>query len=75
MRGAVVTPDERIDAYLDRILKASGSALKHHTMSSSLEKMRGEMLAICKAEWISGSNACHDAYHATHNAPQGGRGR
>lgn len=34
------TPDERIDAALDAVLKASGSALEHYTMPSTLDLMR-----------------------------------
>lgn len=56
--------DEEVDQALDRILKASGSALKHYSMPSVLEKMRGEMLAIMKRSYVDGSNACHRAMTA-----------
>ena len=56
-----MTPNERIDAALDAVLRASGSALKHHTMPSSLEKMRDAMRKIMSAAYITGSNDCHKA--------------
>lgn len=69
-----MTPEARIDASLDRILRAAGSALHHYTMPSTLAAMRKEMREIMVSEYISGSNDCHKAYYsATHNAPQGGR--
>lgn len=52
-----MTPEERIDANLDRILKASGSALRNYTMPSTLEAMRKEMRAIMVAEFIAGTDA------------------
>ena len=59
-----MTPDERIDANLDRILKASGSALRNYT-AATLEKMRHEMRTIERAAYISGSDACHAAYYSS----------
>ena len=52
-----MTPAERIDANLDRILKASGSALRNYTLPSTLEAMRREMRAIMVAEFIAGTDA------------------
>lgn len=52
-----MTPEDRIDANLDRILKASGSALRNYTMPSTLEAMRREMRAIMVAEFIAGTDA------------------
>ena len=40
------TADERIDAALDSVLKASGSALKHYTMAKTLADMREAMRKV-----------------------------
>ena len=40
-----MTAAERIDANLDRILRASGSALRHYTMPSTLAALRRETKA------------------------------
>lgn len=53
--------DERIDAALDSVLKASGSALKHYTMPSTLRDMREAMRKIMGAAYIAGSNAGYRA--------------
>ena len=55
------TPEQRIDAALDSVLKASGSALKNYTMPGTLEKMREAMRKVILAAYIKGSNDCHDA--------------
>lgn len=52
-----MTPEQRIDDALDRILKASGSALKNYTMPSSLDKMRETMRQIMSESYILGSDA------------------
>lgn len=51
-----MTPDERIDAALDSVLKASGSALKHYTLPSNLQRMREAMRKVMSDSYISGSN-------------------
>lgn len=38
--------NKEVDTALDKVLRAAGSALRHYSMPSSLEKMRAEMLAI-----------------------------
>lgn len=57
-RAAPVTPpappvggltDEQIDAHLDKILRASGSALKHYTMAKSKDDMRAALRAVLAA--------------------------
>lgn len=55
--GWGVTPSERIDANLDRILKASGSALRNYTLPATLEAMRKAMREIMIAEFIAGTDA------------------
>lgn len=41
-----MTPEERIDAALDSVLKASGSALKNYTMPLTLDRMREAMRKV-----------------------------
>ncbi len=64
-----MTPDERIDAALDSVLKASGSALRNYTMQLSLDRMREAMRKVMSDSYIAGSN---DAFKvmkkAAHNA-------
>ena len=50
------TADERIDAALDSVLKASGSALKHYTMAKTLADMREAMRKVMAGSYIKGSN-------------------
>lgn len=54
-----MTIDERIDYNLDRILKASGSALRHYTLPATLDAMRREMRAVMVSEYTRGSDDCH----------------
>lgn len=56
-----MTPEEKIDANLDAVLKASGSALKHYTMPATLELMREAMRKIMSDSYIQGS---HDNFKA-----------
>lgn len=58
------TTNTEIDAALDAILVASGSALKYYTNPSTLEMMRHTMLQIMKKSYVDGSNACHRATQA-----------
>lgn len=51
-----MTDAERIDANLDRILRASGSALRHYTMPSTLAALRREMRAIMVEEFAAGTD-------------------
>lgn len=56
-----MTPEERIDANLDAVLRASGSALKHYTMPRTLARMREAMRKVMVDSYIAGSNAAHEA--------------
>jgi len=56
-----MTPQQRVDDALDRILKAAGTALKNYTMQSSIDAMRKEMRQIMVSEYIKGSNDCFEA--------------
>ena len=51
----------RVDQDIDKVLRASGSALRYYTMPATLEKMRKAMLEIMKASYIQGSNDCHNS--------------
>ncbi len=58
---ADMTPEQRIDANLDSVLRAAGSSLKHYTLPSTLEAMREAMRKIMSDSYIHGSNDCHKA--------------
>lgn len=57
------SPEQRIDEALDVVLRASGSALKHYTIPSSLEKMREAMRKIMSQSYIDGSNAAFKIFN------------
>jgi len=64
-----MTPEQRIDAALDLVLKASGSALRHYTMPKSLADMREAMRKVISDAYIKGSNDTIEAIKkAGHNA-------
>lgn len=70
-----MTPNERIDAALDNVLKASGSALKNYTRQLTLDQMREAMRKVMSDSYIAGSNDNFDAMKkARHNAPHEGPG-
>lgn len=56
-----MTPEQRIDAALDSVLRASGSALKNYTMPGTLEAMREAMRKVMSDSYIKGSNDCRKA--------------
>ena len=56
-----MTADERIDAALDSVLKAAGSALKHYTMEKTRKEMREAMRNVMSDSYIAGSNANFEA--------------
>ena len=51
-----MTPQQRIDAALDSVLKASGSSLKNYTMQKTLDAMRYAMREVMQRAYIDGSN-------------------
>ena len=64
-----MTPAQRIDAALDSVLKASGSALSHYTMPKTLTDMREAMRKVMSDAYIKGSNDNFEAMKkAGHNA-------
>jgi len=56
-----MTPEQRIDANLDSVLRASGSSLKHYTTPGTLKAMRDAMRKVMSDSYIQGSNDCHKA--------------
>ncbi len=63
-----MTPEQRIDAALDSVLKASGSALRHYTMAKTLGDMREAMRKVMSDAYIKGSNDNFEAMKkAGHN--------
>jgi len=56
----IMTPEQRIDEALERVLNAAGSSLKNY-MPKTISKMREEMLDIQKIEYIAGLDAAHRA--------------
>lgn len=56
-----MTPEQRIDAALDSVLRASGSALRHYTLPGTLEAMRDAMRKVMSDSYIQGSHDCHKA--------------
>lgn len=52
---------DKIDAALDSVLRASGSALKYYTVGTNLEKMREAMRKIMADSYMSGVNDAQDA--------------
>lgn len=68
-----MTPEERIDAALDSVLKASGSALKNYTMQLTLDRMREAMREVMSDSYIAGSNDNFEAMKKTgHNVEVSG---
>lgn len=51
-----ITPEQRIDAALDSVLRASGSALRNYTMHSVLDDMRKAMRQVMFESYVAGSN-------------------
>jgi hypothetical protein len=65
-----MTSEQRIDAALDSVLKASGSALRHYTKAKTLTDMREAMRKVMSDSYIAGSNANFEAMKkARHNPP------
>jgi len=56
-----MTPDQRIDANIDAILRASGSGIDYHTMPRTLEAMRDAMRKIMSDSYIKGTQDNFDA--------------
>ena len=56
-----MTPEERIDANIDAILRDSGSGIDYYTMPRTLEAMRDAMRKIMSDSYIKGTQDNFDA--------------
>ena len=54
-----MTPEERIDKNLNRVLNAAGSSLGYFTIQKNIDDMRQAMRDIMSESYIAGSNDCH----------------
>ncbi len=71
-----MTPEERIDAALDSVLKASGTKLKNYTMQLTLDRMREAMRKVMSDSYIRGTSDHFEAMKkARHIAPANPRAR
>lgn len=62
-----ITPEQRIDEALDSVLRASGSALRHYTMQSTLDDMRSAMRKVMCDSYVAGSNDAWDVMRGCGN--------
>ncbi len=62
-----MTPEQRIDAALDSVLKASGSALSHYSMPKTLADMREAMRKVMTESYLRGSNDNFEAMKKSFN--------
>ena len=60
-----MTPEQRIDANLDAVLRAAGSGIDYHTMPRTLENMREAMRRVMSDSYIKGSQDNFDALVAS----------
>lgn len=56
-----MTTEQRIDANIDALLRASGSGIDYYTMPRTLEAMRDAMRRIMSDSYIKGSQDNFDA--------------
>lgn len=64
----MMTPEQRIDAALDAVLRASGSALRnYYTMQSTLDDMRKAMRKVMCDSYVAGSNDAWDVMRGCGN--------
>lgn len=52
----MMTPDQRIDAALDSVLRASGTSLNHYRTRIQLDGMRKAIRKVMSDSYIAGSN-------------------
>ena len=60
-----MTPEQRIDANIDALLRASGSGIDYYTMPRTLEAMRDAMRRIMSDSYIKGTQDNFDALVAS----------
>ena len=70
-----MTPEQRIDAAIDSVLKAAGSALKHYTSAKTLADMRDAMRNVMSDSYLKGSNDNFEAMKKSGHKPQAERRR
>ena len=56
-----MTPEQRIDANIDALLRASGSGIDYYTMPRTLEALREVMRKIMSDSYIKGTQDNFDA--------------
>ena len=54
------TPEQCIDANIDKILRAAGSAFRHYTLPAAIEGMRKAMDEVMAESYRRGINDCVD---------------
>jgi len=52
----VTEAEKRIDEALDKVLRASGTALRYYTAPITLERLRTAMREVMSDSYINGSN-------------------
>ena len=60
-----MTTEQRIDANIDALLRASGSGIDYYTMPRTLEAMREVMRRIMSDSYIKGTQDNFDALVAS----------
>lgn len=60
-----MTPEQRIDANIEAILKAAGTSFRNYTMPKSRDDMREAMRKIMADSYIKGSQDNFDALVAS----------
>lgn len=63
-----MTPERRIDANIERILRAAGTSLRHYENHGVVESMRTAMRKIMSDSYIQGSNDCDAAFKRGNNS-------
>lgn len=57
----MTTPEQRIDAALESVLRAAGTSLRHYSMPATRDGMREAMRKIMSDAYIQGSHDCAKA--------------
>lgn len=52
-----MNPVDRIDAALEKVLRAAGTSLRHYTCPATRERLRSVMRGVMSESYIAGSNA------------------
>lgn len=62
-----ITPEQRIDAALDSVLRASGTSLNHYRTRIQLDDMRKAMRKVMFDSYVAGSNDAWDVMRGCGN--------